>query len=261
MSQDRNENRRRQQLLKNAGYSVNTDGSWGPYQNKLWMHYLGNQVQQKNPSPSAAPTVIAIPGGAGAVRYTPQVVRYLQGLAATGAIAENFTDGSELGTATQLAPFAIGNWLRNLLPKREERSTSYNNVNNAQPRSPKGRGNKGKGKGQQNKPKDTDNQNPTNPRNKKPPKDSKEFWQTKTGKVTKGLLKWQGVATGGDLLNNVVNHTNEDYQWGLTRNVSPFGLLTKGSEAFRKPTKTPTAPKATTPQQIHDYYWKQYENY
>ena len=42
MSQDRNENRRRQQLLKNAGYSVNIDGSWGPYQNKLWTHYLSS---------------------------------------------------------------------------------------------------------------------------------------------------------------------------------------------------------------------------
>lgn len=261
MNQDRNENRRRQQLLKNAGYSVNIDGSWGPYQNKLWMHYLGNQVQQKKPSYSVAPTVIAIPGGAGvaaAARYAPQVVRYLQGLAAAGAIAENFTDGSELGTASQLAPFAAWNWLRNLFPKREEKSTSYNNVNNAQPRNPKG-----KGKRQQNKPKDTNNQNPTNPSNKKPepPKDSKEFWKTKTGKVTKGILGWQGGAMGGDLLNNVVNHTNEDYQWGLTSNVSPFGLLTKGSEAFRKSTKTPTAPKASTLQQRQDYYWKQYENY
>lgn len=235
MSQDRNENRRRQQLLKNAGYSVNIDGSWGPYQNKLWMHYLGNQVQQKNPSYSVAPTVIAIPGGAGvaaAARYAPQVVRYLQGLAAAGAIAENFTDGSELGTASQLAPFAAWNWLGNLFSK-----------NNTQPRNPKGKG-KGKGKGQQNDP--------------KPPKDSKGFWKTKIGK---GILVWQGGAMGGDLLNNVVNHTNEDYQWGLTSNISPLGLLTKGSEAFRKSTKTPTAPKATTPQEIQDQFWKQYENY
>ena len=258
MSQDRNENRRRQQLLKNAGYSVNIDGSWGPYQNKLWMHYLGNQVQQKNPSYSVAPTVIAIPGGAGvaaAARYAPQVVRYLQGLAATGAIAENFTDGSELGTASQLAPFAVWNRLRNLFPKREERSTSYNNVNNTQPRNQKG---KGKGKGRQKESNNPNNQGNKNP---EPPKDSKGFWKTKTGKVTKGALVWQGVATGGDLLNNVVNHTNEDYQWGLTSNASPFGLLTKGSEAFRKPTETPTAPKATTPQERYDYYWKQYENY
>lgn len=243
MSHDRNENRRRQQLLKNAGYSVNIDGSWGPYQNKLWMHYLGNQVQQKKPSYSAAPTVIAIPGGAGvaaAARYAPQVVRYLQGLAAAGAIAENFTDGSELGTASQLAPFAVWNRLRNLFPKR--------NVNNTQPRNQKG-------KRQQNKSKNTDTQGNENP---KPPKDSKGFWKTKIGK---GILGWQGGAMGGDLLNNVVNHTNEDYQWGLTSNVSPLGLLTKGSEAFRKSTKTPTAPKATTPQEIQDQFWKEYENY
>lgn len=237
MSHDRNENRRRQQLLKNAGYSVNIDGSWGPYQNKLWMHYLGNQVQQKKPSYSVAPTVIAIPGGAGVVaaaRYAPQVVRYLQGLAAAGAIAENFTDGSELGTASQLAPSVIWNGLKNLFGK----STS-------QPRSRKG-------KGQQNKLKNNDNPN------SKPPKDSKGFWKTKIGK---GILGWQGGAMGGDLLNNVVNHTNEDYQWGLTSNVSPLGLLTKGSEAFRKPTKTPTASKATTPQEIDDQFWKEYENY
>lgn len=231
MSQDRNENRRRQQLLKNAGYSVNIDGSWGPYQNKLWMHYLGNQVQQKKPSYSVAPTVIAIPGGAGvaaAARYAPQVVRYLQGLAAAGAIAENFTDGSELGTASQLAPSVIWNGLKNLFGK----STS-------QPRSRKGWNNQ-------------------NNKNQKPPKDSKGFWKTKIGK---GILVWQGGAMGGDLLNNVVNHTNEDYQWGLTSNVSPLGLLTKGSEAFRKSTETPTAPKATTPQEIDDQFWKEYENY
>lgn len=247
MSQDRNENRRRQQLLKNAGYSVNIDGSWGPYQNKLWMHYLGNQVQQKKPSYSVAPTVIAIPGGAGvatAARYAPQVVRYLQGLAAAGTIAENFTDGSELGTASQLAPSVIWNGLKNLFSKGGKGSTSHNNANSTQPKNPKDKG---------RKPKDTNNQG-----NEKPPKDSKGFWKTKIGK---GILGWQGGAMGGDLLNNVVNHTNEDYQWGLTSNVSPLGLLTKGSEAFRKSTETPTAPKTSTPQQRQDYYWKQYENY
>ena len=237
MSQDRNENRRRQQLLKNAGYSVNIDGSWGPYQNKLWMHYLGNQVQQKKPSYSVAP-VIAIPGGAGvaaAARYAPQVVRYLQGLAAAGAIAENFTDGSELGTASQLAPSVIWNGIKSLFSKGK--------VNNTQPRNPKGK---------RRQIKEQSNKNP------EPPKDAKESWKTKIGK---GILGWQGVAAGGDLLNNVINHTNEDYQWGLTKNATPVGWLIKGSEAFREPTKTPTAPKATTPQEIQDQFWKEYENY
>ena len=153
MSQDRNENRRRQQLLKNAGYSVNIDGSWGPYQNKLWMHYLGNQVQQKKPSYSVAP-VIAIPGGAGvtaAARYAPQVVRYLQGLAAAGVIAENFTDGSELGTASQLAPSVIWNGIKSLFSKGKGGSTSYNN----------------KGKRQQNKSKKPNNQSNKNAGNNK----------------------------------------------------------------------------------------------
>ena len=39
------ENRRKQQLLVNAGYKgVVVDGSWGPYQQKLWLHYLANSL-------------------------------------------------------------------------------------------------------------------------------------------------------------------------------------------------------------------------
>ena len=39
------ENRRKQQLLVNAGYKgVIVDGSWGPYQQKLWLHYLANSL-------------------------------------------------------------------------------------------------------------------------------------------------------------------------------------------------------------------------
>lgn len=39
------ENRRKQQALINAGYrGVVADGSWGPYQQKLWLHYLANSL-------------------------------------------------------------------------------------------------------------------------------------------------------------------------------------------------------------------------
>ena len=39
------ENRRKQQQLVNAGYKgVIVDGSWGPYQQKLWLHYLANSL-------------------------------------------------------------------------------------------------------------------------------------------------------------------------------------------------------------------------
>lgn len=39
------ENRRKQQQLVNAGYKgVVVDGSWGPYQQKLWLHYLANSL-------------------------------------------------------------------------------------------------------------------------------------------------------------------------------------------------------------------------
>lgn len=39
------ENRRKQQQLVNAGYKgVVADGSWGPYQQKLWLHYLANSL-------------------------------------------------------------------------------------------------------------------------------------------------------------------------------------------------------------------------
>lgn len=39
------ENRRKQQALINAGYrGVIADGSWGPYQQKLWLHYLANSL-------------------------------------------------------------------------------------------------------------------------------------------------------------------------------------------------------------------------
>ena len=39
------ENRRKQQALINAGYKgVVVDGSWGPYQQKLWLHYLANSL-------------------------------------------------------------------------------------------------------------------------------------------------------------------------------------------------------------------------
>ena len=39
------ENRRKQQLLVNAGYKgVIVDGLWGPYQQKLWLHYLANSL-------------------------------------------------------------------------------------------------------------------------------------------------------------------------------------------------------------------------
>ena len=39
------ENRRKQQLLVNAGYKgVIVDGSWGPYQQKLWLHYLASSL-------------------------------------------------------------------------------------------------------------------------------------------------------------------------------------------------------------------------
>ena len=246
MSQDKNENRRRQQLLKNAGYSVNIDGSWGPYQNKLWMHYLGNQVQQKNPSSSAAPTVIAIPGGAGAAaRYAPQVVRYLQGLAATGAIAENFTNGSELGTASQLAPFAIGNWLKDLFSEieEEEGNTSYNSGNNTPKDNPK-KPFKERAKAVISKLKDLKQKYP------------------KTNKVLKTVGIWQGVGAAGDVASDVINHWGEPFQFPLTKNVTPVGWIVKGAEALReKPTETPVEPKKYTPQWRQEQYWKQYENY
>lgn len=39
------ENKRKQQQLVNAGYKgVVVDGSWGPYQQKLWLHYLANSL-------------------------------------------------------------------------------------------------------------------------------------------------------------------------------------------------------------------------
>lgn len=39
------ENRRKQQALINAGYrGVIADGSWGPYQQKLYLHYLANKL-------------------------------------------------------------------------------------------------------------------------------------------------------------------------------------------------------------------------
>ena len=39
------ENRRKQQQLVNAGYKgVVVDGSWGPYQQKLWLHYLASSL-------------------------------------------------------------------------------------------------------------------------------------------------------------------------------------------------------------------------
>lgn len=39
------ENRRKQQQLVNAGYKgVVVDGSWGPYQQKLYLHYLANSL-------------------------------------------------------------------------------------------------------------------------------------------------------------------------------------------------------------------------
>ena len=39
------ENRRKQQALINAGYrGVVADGSWGPYQQKLYLHYLANSL-------------------------------------------------------------------------------------------------------------------------------------------------------------------------------------------------------------------------
>lgn len=39
------ENRRKQQALINAGYrGVVADGSWGPYQQKLWLHYLASSL-------------------------------------------------------------------------------------------------------------------------------------------------------------------------------------------------------------------------
>ena len=39
------ENKRKQQALINAGYrGVVADGSWGPYQQKLWLHYLANSL-------------------------------------------------------------------------------------------------------------------------------------------------------------------------------------------------------------------------
>lgn len=39
------ENRRKQQALINAGYrGVVADGSWGPYQQKLYLHYLANKL-------------------------------------------------------------------------------------------------------------------------------------------------------------------------------------------------------------------------
>lgn len=48
-SQEAQENLRRQQILKLAGYNVPQDGSWGPYQQKLW-EQINTKEKQYTPS-------------------------------------------------------------------------------------------------------------------------------------------------------------------------------------------------------------------
>lgn len=322
MSQDRNENRRRQQLLKNAGYSVNIDGSWGPYQNKLWMNYLssglGPTKQQrinaaKKANQKEAQTseyYFSQPTSAGnvarGVYHWYNSVPELGGQNESGI--QELSAENILGGFTRFNPKNLFNFFKewknlgsSIASKRRyvERLADLEDLNSTQALELRQAGrqifelkNANKAlqgklkKRRQRKGKSSDTGVDWNywlgfGSFNKPATTTKKVgaWALNAGKVV--VPFWATTQTGAYLYDNSVQNDRrarakaqgKEYIEVPTPiwSASPIGWfqnmhradVEKGDQYFKGATepKGLAQPKATTPQEIQDQFWKQYENY
>lgn len=260
---DIDENKRKQQILKKAGYNVNIDGSWGPWQQKLWQKFSNEKLPlpglkksntialpmtSSTVSSAAGPlgivATLALPLFDSGVRDQLKLAGNL-GRAFIGntydklssyfypeeAPAPAVSDGSATGTATQTAPAQQ--------PGRDD---------SASQRKPSFREKVGDfiaGRGR------TTTGGNTPPKPPKPPRGLAPFTGYRNGTLWGNALRLgrdlQTIGTGIDLIDNIaggigarVDTTRvSDANWNLTRNYTPLGglfhLTTKERPAVTRP--------------------------